>query len=54
MEKKQGLDERQAMVDEEEASVEGHAAINNRPLDAGPANKATARQPVAGREPKAG
>ena len=28
--------ERQAMVDEDEASVEGHAAINNRPLDAGP------------------
>ena len=23
-------------VDEDEASVEGHASINNRPLDAGP------------------
>jgi hypothetical protein len=39
-------------VDEDEASVEGHASINNRPLDAGPANKASARKPVAAREPR--
>ena len=33
-------------VDEDEASVEGHAAINFRPLEPGPGTKAT-REPIA-------
>ena len=37
-------------VDEDEASVEGHADINNRPLDAGP-GKTRYRKPLF-REPR--
>ena len=47
MEKKQAFEKKQAMevtVDEDEASVEGHAAINFRPLEPGAGSQA-AREP---------
>ena len=48
MDEKQKLD---ASVDEDEASVEGHAAINFRPLEPGPGNTVNSRKPVINREP---
>ena len=48
MDEKQKLD---ASVDEDEASVEGHAAINFRPLEPGPGNQVM-RKPTHYREPR--